>query len=287
MNKRALIPYNRNSSRFSYILEGFMMTRIITITSGKGGVGKTTMTANIGTSLALMGKKVCLIDADFGLRNLDITLGLTNRVIYDIGDYFDGLCGLKQLIIKDKRLPNLAFLPGSKDSNIHSHPIDFREIVTYLAKDYDYVLIDSPAGIENGFMNAISASNEAIVVTTPHQTSIQDADRVIGLLGDIIQTEPQLIINMVGSGNQATDLNISDILKLKVLGTIQQDIEIIRSIHEGIPISLQPQYESGLRFRHIARNLKNNQTNLFIPIKREEKHIYYFPFPKWNLFKKS
>lgn len=267
-------------------LGGIYLSRIITITSGKGGVGKTTITANIGTSLALMGKKVCLIDADFGLRNLDIPLGLTNRVIFDISDYSEGICQLKQLIIRDKRLPNLSFIPGSKDSKNHSQPLDLHEIITSVAPYYDFVLIDSPAGIEAGFINAVSVANEALVVTTPHRMAIQDADRVIGLLSDIIPTEPQLILNMVDANDFEMN-KITDILKLNVLGLVHQDLQVARSLHDGLPISLQPHYDSGLRFRHIARNIKNKQIKPFVSIKTEEKRFYYFPFKKWNVFNKT
>lgn len=263
------------------------MTRIITITSGKGGVGKTTITANIGTSLALMGKMVCLIDADFGLRNLDIPLGLTNRVVFDIGDYLEGSCHLQQLIIRDKLLPNLSFIAGNKDSNIYSQPIDFQEIIAHIAKDYDYVLIDSPAGIEGGFLHSVSTANEAIVVTTPHRTSIQDADRIVGILSEMMPSEPQLVINMVKNNDFETSAYITQTLQLQVLGIIQQDTEVAHSIIQGSPISLHPQFESGLRFRHIARNLKNNESKPFIPINKLDEENRSYSFSKWNIFKKS
>lgn len=258
------------------------MTRVITVTSGKGGVGKTAITANIGTSLALLGKKVCVIDADFGLRNLEIAVGLTNRVIYDMSDYFQGSCELKQIIYEDKRLANLSFIPGSNDAGLHAQFEQFAEMIEIVAKDYDYVLIDSPSGIDTGFMNAMHVATEAIVVTIPDHTAIQDADRVIGLLEDRFQIDVQLIINMSGRNTDITYAQITDMLHVKVLGIIRHDTEMIRSLHEGIPISLSPEFENGLRFRHIAQNLIDKKAN---PAIRRPIHVAT-PKPKMGFFKK-
>lgn len=262
------------------------MARIITITSGKGGVGKTTITANIGTSLALMGKKVCLIDADFGLRNLDIPLGLTNRMIYDIGDYLKGNCQLKQALIKDKRFPDLSFLPGSKEyTSLNIKPELFRETVECLSESFDFVLIDSPAGIETGFRNAAAAAKEAIVVSNTYRTSIQDADRVIGLLEEFISIPPQLIINMDPGKKKSRPhyeniSSILDTLQINLLGVITQDHEIVHSIHQGIPITLNTSNDNGLRFRHAARNLLRNENKEYIsPQIKEKKNLHLF---KWK-----
>lgn len=267
-----------------------MMARIITVTSGKGGVGKTTITANVGISLALLGNKVCLIDADFGLRNLDIPLGLSNRVIYDIEDYLKGNCQLKQVIIKDKRFPELSFIPGSKgNSPLSVDPKAFRELVEDISMDYDYVLIDSPAGIETGFKIAASAADEAIVVTSTYRTSIQDADRVIGLLETFIQHPPQLIINME-MGEENRDLyseapsSILHTLQIKLLGIIRHDPEIVQSVQKGIPLALNASNDNGLRFRHLARNLMYDENKPFISVYPDEKKRTKLPFFKWKLF---
>ncbi|OMF62942.1 septum site-determining protein MinD [Paenibacillus sp. FSL R5-0766] len=254
------------------------MARVICITSGKGGVGKTTITANLGTALALSGNRVCLIDADFGLRNLDIPLGLSNRVIYHISDFLTDCCALHQVIVKDKRISTLAFISCSNDAVHHDDPQIFREVVQQVARGYDYVLIDSPAGIENGFWNAALAADEAIVVTTPHRTSLQDADRVIGLLEDRIPAPPQLIINMADEQESSATVKMEDIigiLNIGVIGVIHADVEIIRSVHKGIPIALNPEFESGLRFRHIAHNVAKNQQEPFISLK-SKKHRSIF-----------
>lgn len=259
------------------------MARVICITSGKGGVGKTTVTANLGTALALSGSSVCLIDADFGLRNLDIPLGLSNRVRYHISDFLTGQCALHQVIVKDKRISTLSFISCSNDAVHHDDPQVFGEVVQQIAQGYDYVLIDSPAGIENGFWNAALAADEAIVVTTPHRTSLQDADRVIGLLEDMIPAPPQLIINMA-DGQEARSATVKmqdmiDILNIGVIGVIHADVEIIRSVHKGIPIALNPEFECGLRFRHIAHNVAKNQQEPFISLK-SKKHRSIFSLPQ-------
>lgn len=255
------------------------MARVICITSGKGGVGKTTVTANLGTALALSGNRVCLIDADFGLRNLDIPLGLSNRVNYHISDFLTGRCALHQVIVKDKRISTLFFISCSNDVMHHDDPQVFRKVVQQIAQGYDYVLIDSPAGIENGFWNTSLAADEAIVVTTPHRTSLQDADRVIGLLEDRIPAPPQLIINMAdGQETPSTTVkmeDIIDILNIGVIGVIYSDVEVIRSVHKGIPIALDPELENGLRFRHIAHNVAKNQQEPFISLK-SKKHRSIF-----------
>ncbi|MCA9789518.1 MAG: septum site-determining protein MinD, partial [Cyanobacteria bacterium HKST-UBA05] len=157
--------------------------RVIVVTSGKGGVGKTTSTANIGAGLARMGYKVALIDTDIGLRNLDILMGLENRIVYNIVDVIEDRCKLNQALVKDKRLPNLCLLPAAQTRDKSAlDPKNMKKVVEKLKKDFDFVLIDSPAGIEGGFQNAVAAASEAIVVATPEMSSVRDADRIIGLL---------------------------------------------------------------------------------------------------------
>eukprot|EP00831_Metopus_contortus_P023908 TRINITY_DN20982_c0_g1_i1.p2 TRINITY_DN20982_c0_g1~~TRINITY_DN20982_c0_g1_i1.p2 ORF type:complete len:190 (-),score=17.62 TRINITY_DN20982_c0_g1_i1:7-576(-) len=172
------------------------MGEAIVITSGKGGVGKTTTTANIGAALALEGKKVCVIDADIGLRNLDIVLGLENRIVYDIVDVVTGVCRAKQALIKDKRFDNLCLLPAAqtKDKNA-VNPAQMKELIDDLKKTFDFVIVDCPAGIEQGFKNAIAGADRAIVVTTPEVSAVRDADRIIGLLEAAEVHDPRLIVN--------------------------------------------------------------------------------------------
>lgn len=175
------------------------MGEAIVITSGKGGVGKTTTTANLGTALALQGKKVCLVDTDIGLRNLDVALGLENRIIYDLVDIVEGRCKLHQTLIKDKRFECLNFLPAAQTKDKSSvKPNQMKKIINDLKRDFDYVLIDCPAGIEQGFQNAIAGADQAIVVTTPEINSVRDADRIIGLLENEEHIkEPRLLINRI------------------------------------------------------------------------------------------
>ncbi|MDR9855816.1 septum site-determining protein MinD [Paenibacillus sp. VCA1] len=258
------------------------MARVICVTSGKGGAGKTTVTANLGTALACLGQKVCVIDADYGLRNLDIPLGLSSRLNYDISDFMAGRCGLHQVIIPDKRLSNLSFVSCTASADHHEDPGLFRDVVHYIAQNYDYVLIDSPAGIENGFRNASYAADEAIIVTTPNRTALQDADRVIGLLGDLIDSPPQLIVNMSDDPAER-DLNLENIvniLNIGLIGVIRMDVDIIRSVARGIPIALDPEQESGRRFRQIAQNLVTNEQETIFSDKPQKKRKRLFSFSK-------
>ncbi|WLR49843.1 septum site-determining protein MinD [Bacillus tianshenii] len=258
------------------------MARIITITSGKGGVGKTTITANLGTSLALMDKKVCLIDADFGLCNLDLLLGLKERVIFDIGDYFNGDCTLDNILVKDKRLSNLHFIPGFKEySNTEIAPDALKRLISELEDGYDYLLIDSPGGIEQGFQNAVTAAEEAIVVTTPEKTALQDADRIVGMLDEQLETSPLLIINRYcEKETQFTVEDIISLLNIELLEVIPEDAEIMKSIHHQVPIALDTRQENGLRFRHIARNLLTDKLHLFVSRKQTGKQSFHVPVIK-------
>ena len=177
------------------------MSEVIVITSGKGGVGKTTTTANIGTGLAKLGKKVVMIDTDIGLRNLDVVMGLENRIVYNLVDVVEGNCRLKQALIKDKRYSNLFLLPSAqtRDKSAVS-PEQMRKLVDELRKDFDYILLDCPAGIEQGFKNAIAGADRAIIVTTPEVSAIRDADRIIGLLEAEELKKIELVINRIPHG---------------------------------------------------------------------------------------
>lgn len=238
------------------------MGEAIVITSGKGGVGKSTTTANIGTALALMGKKVCLVDTDIGLRNLDVIMGLENRIIYDIVDVIEGNCRLNQALVVDKRFETLSLLPASQTQDKSAITRDgMHEIVTELKEDYDYILIDCPAGIEQGFQNAIAGADEAIVVTTPEKTSVRDADRIIGLLEQEEGLErPRLIINrirnhMMEAGDMLDVDQILQILSIDLLGIVIDSDDVIKASHEGTPVVVNPDKEAAIAYRNVARRI--------------------------------
>ncbi|MGL6167964.1 MAG: septum site-determining protein MinD, partial [Fusobacteriaceae bacterium] len=202
------------------------MGKVIVITSGKGGVGKTTSSANLGAALAMQNQKTLLIDTDIGLRNLDVVMGLENRIVYDLIDVIEGACKPKQAIIKDKRNDNLHLLPAaqSRDKNAIS-PEQMIELINTLRPEYDYILVDCPAGIEQGFRNAIAGADEAYVVTTPEISAVRDADRIIGLLEANEIRNPKLIINrlrvqMVKDGNMLSVDDVIDILGIKPIGIV-------------------------------------------------------------------
>ncbi|MGB7365815.1 MAG: septum site-determining protein MinD [Carnobacterium jeotgali] len=234
----------------------------IVITSGKGGVGKTTSTANIGTALALQGKRVCLIDMDIGLRNLDVILGLENRIIYDIVDVVEGRTKLHQAIIKDKRFnDNLYLLPAAQNADKNDvNGQQMIEIVAELKKEYDYILIDCPAGIEQGFQNSIAAADQAILVTTPEISAIRDADRIIGLLEQTELEPPRLIINRIRK-RMMQDGEVMDIdeitrhLSIDLLGIVFDDDDVVRSSNKGDPIVLNPKNPASQGYRNIARRI--------------------------------
>ena len=211
------------------------MGEVIVVTSGKGGVGKTTTSANLGTGFALEGKKVVLIDADIGLRNLDVVMGLENRIVYDLVDVTEGVCRLKQALIRDKRYENLYLLPAAQTRDKNAvNPEQMKEVCAELVKDFDYVIIDCPAGIEQGFKNAIAGADKAIIVTTPEVSAVRDADRIIGLLEAEGKNNPQLVINrirphMVKKGDMMDIDDIIEILAIDLLGIIPEDEYIVIS----------------------------------------------------------
>lgn len=221
------------------------MGTAIVITSGKGGVGKTTSTVNIGTSLALRKRRVCLVDGDTGLRNLDILMGLENRVVYDLVQVARKKVPLKKALIKDKRNPSLYLLPTSQTDDKSAVTAEqMKEIVSALKEEFDYVLIDCPAGIEDGFRNAIAGADRAIVVVTPEVASVRDSDRVIGLLESYGFNDSQLIINryrptMVRNGDMLSVNDVLDILNIELLGIVPNAPEIIPSTNEGKPLTLE------------------------------------------------
>lgn len=237
------------------------MGEAIVVTSGKGGVGKTTTTANIGTALALMEKKVCLIDTDIGLRNLDVVMGLENRIIYDIVDVIKGSCKLKQALIKDKRFDYLALLPAAQTSDKTAlTPEGMKKIVTELKQEYDYIIIDCPAGIEQGFQNAIAGADRAIVVTTPEKSSVRDADRIVGLLEQEEMDPPSLVINrirshMMKSGEMLDIDEIVQVLSIDLIGIVVDDEAVIKASNDGEPVTLKSNSKASIAYRNIARRI--------------------------------
>ena len=218
------------------------MSEVIVITSGKGGVGKTTTTANLGTGLAQLGKRVVLIDTDIGLRNLDVVLGLENRIVYNLVDVVEGTCRYRQALIKDKNYPNLYLLPSAqiKDKTAVT-PMQMIKLVDDLKYDFDYILLDCPAGIEQGFKNAIAAADKALIVTTPEVSAIRDADRIIGLLEANGISNMSLIVNrirmdMVKRGEMMSIEDVVEILAIDLIGAIPDDENIVIATNQGEPL---------------------------------------------------
>ncbi|MGN0375598.1 MAG: septum site-determining protein MinD [Butyrivibrio sp.] len=218
------------------------MSEVIVVTSGKGGVGKTTTSANVGTGLAKLNKKVVLIDTDIGLRNLDVVMGLENRIVYNLVDVIEGNCRIKQALIKDKRYPGLYLLPSAqtKDKNAVS-PEQMKALTEELKEEFDYIILDCPAGIEQGFKNAIAGADRALIVTTPEVSAIRDADRIIGLLeaNEIGRTD--LIVNrirmdMVKKGDMMSIEDVVDILSIPLIGAVPDDENIVISTNQGDPL---------------------------------------------------
>ena len=218
------------------------MSEVIVITSGKGGVGKTTTSANVGTGLAMLGKRVVLIDTDIGLRNLDVVMGLENRIIYNLVDVIEGNCRMKQALIRDKRYPDLFLLPSAQTRDKSSvSPGQMIKLVEDLREEFDYILLDCPAGIEQGFRNAIAGADRALIVTTPEVSAIRDADRIIGLLEASGVGRMDLIINrirsdMVRRGDMMSVDDVMDILAIPLMGTIPDDEAIVISTNQGEPL---------------------------------------------------
>lgn len=242
-----------------------MSARVIVITSGKGGVGKTTTTANIGAALAEAGSRVLLIDTDIGLRNLDVVMGLENRIVYDLVDVIEGRCRIPQALIRDKRCSNLSLLPAAqiRDKNDVS-PEQMKTLINTLKEDFDFLLIDCPAGIEQGFRNAIVAANEAIVVTTPEISATRDADRIIGLLEASGIKEPKLIVNrikmeMVKEGNMLSVDDMLDILAIKLIGVVPDDEAIVISTNKGEPLVYKGDSLAAKAYRNIANRIKGEE----------------------------
>lgn len=218
------------------------MSEVIVVTSGKGGVGKTTTSANVGTGLAAMGKKVVLIDTDIGLRNLDVVMGLENRIVYNLVDVVEGNCRVKQALIKDKRHPSLYLLPSAQTKDKSAVREDqMIKMIEYLKQHFEYIILDCPAGIEQGFKNAIAGADRALVVTTPEVSAIRDADRIIGLLEANEFTKIDLIINrlrvdMVRRGDMMSSADVIDILSIPLIGIVPDDENVVIATNQGEPL---------------------------------------------------
>lgn len=248
-----------------------MKSKVIVITSGKGGVGKTTTTANLGTALTMMGKKVVLLDTDIGLRNLDVVMGLENRIVFDIVDVVNGNCKLKQGLIRDKRFEGLCLLPAAqtRDKNALT-PHQMKNLTNELRKEFDYILVDCPAGIEQGFKNAIAGADDAIVVATPEVSSVRDADRIIGLLEAAGVIKPRLVINrlrskMVKRGDMMDIDDILDILSIGLLGVVPEDESIIVSTNRGEPAVMESSSKAGGAYKRIARRIMGENVPILNP----------------------
>lgn len=256
------------------------MVRVIVVTSGKGGVGKTTVTANLGSALAKLGKKVALVDADFGLRNLDLLLGLENRVVYTAIEAIAGECRLEQALIKDKRLEGLVLLPAAQNRNKEAvTPTQMKQLVARLAKAFDYILVDCPAGIEMGFRNAIAAAREAIIVTTPEITAVRDADRVVGLLEAYGIKRMRLIINrikpeMVKMNEMMSVEDVLEILAVPLIGIVPDDQRVIVASNKGEPLVLQENPSlPATAFINIARRLEGEKVPMLDLMASQESFI--------------
>jgi septum site-determining protein MinD len=239
------------------------MSRIIVVTSGKGGVGKTTSSANLGMALAKLGRKVVLVDADFGLRNLDLLLGLENRIVYTALEVIARECKLDQALVKDKRQPNLSLLAAPQTRNKTAiTAAHMKALVEVLGIYFYYVLIDCPAGIESGFQNAIAGAKEAIVVTTPEISAVRDADRVVGLLEANRITDIKLILNrirpaMVQNNDMMSVEDVLDILSVKLIGVIPDDEQVIVSTNKGEPLVLSDKPSlAGTAYENVAKRLE-------------------------------
>ena len=247
------------------------MGEVIVVTSGKGGVGKTTTTANLGSALALAGKKVALVDTDIGLRNLDVVLGLENRIVYDLVDVIEGKCKLRQALIKDKRFKELYLLPAAqtKDKNAVTEE-QMKNLISKLKEEFDFVIIDCPAGIEQGFKNAIVGADRALVVTTAEISSIRDADRIIGLLEASEIKNPELIVNrlrpyMVRRGEMMDVDDIVDLLAIDLIGVVPDDENVITHTNKGEPVISNKRAPSGKAYIEISRRLLGENIEVTVP----------------------
>ena len=241
------------------------MGKVIVVTSGKGGVGKTTSTANIGATLTKLGNKVIVIDGDIGLRNLDVVMGLENRIVFDLVDLIEKKCKPRQAMIKDKRFDGLYLIPAAQTRDKDAiNPEQMKELCDELKEEFDYVIVDCPAGIENGFKNAIAGADSAIVVTTPEVSAVRDADRIIGLLeahsvDDINLVVNRIKMNMVRNGDMLDINDILDILGIKLIGVVPDDENVVISTNKGEPVVEYNNSLAGTAYSNIARRVMGEE----------------------------
>lgn len=253
------------------------MSEVIVVTSGKGGVGKTTTTANLGVGLSLLGKKVVLIDTDIGLRNLDVVLGQENRIVYDLVDVVKGECDLKRAAIRDKRFEGLFLIPAAQTTDKDAvSPAQMKELCKKLKEEYDFVVIDCPAGIEQGFKNAIAGADKAVVVTTPDISAVRDADRIVGLLEQNGIFDHRVIINkirpeLVKRGQMLSIEEVLNMLSIDLLGIIPDDGEVIASATKGEPVVCQKKSLAGRGYHNICERLTGKNVQL---LKLEKKRFF-------------
>lgn len=252
-----------------------MSATVVTISSGKGGVGKTTTTANLAVALASGGQKVVCIDGDIGLRNLDVVMGLENRIVYDLVDIVEGRCRLRQAMIRDKRVPELYLIPAAqtRDKSAVS-PSDMVRLCDELRADFDWVLIDSPAGIERGFRNALAPADTVLVVTNPEVSAVRDADRIIGLVEAEEKGPARLILNrlnptLVKRGEMLTPDDVLELLAIELIGIVPEDDHVVMSTNRGQPIVLDPKSRAGQAFQNIARRLRGEKV-AFMDLEEKE-----------------
>jgi septum site-determining protein MinD len=256
--------------------------KVIVVTSGKGGVGKTTATANIGAGLASQGHSVVLIDTDIGLRNLDLVLGLENRIVFDLVDVVEGKCrSFRQAMIKDKRFDNLSILASAQSREKDAvKPAQMKKLCKELKDAYDFIILDCPAGIEMGFKNAIAGADEAIVVTNPEVSAVRDADRIVGLL-EAAEVEPiRLVLNrtkpgLIQRGQMLSVKDVQDILNIELLGQVPEDERIVHSSNKGEPAILDPRSKAGMAYRNVVARIldpavpvANPQTSIWSKLRR-------------------
>lgn len=255
-----------------------MAGQVITITSGKGGVGKTTTTANLGLALASHNKKVAVMDADIGLRNLDVVMGLENRIVYDLVDVVEGRCKLRQALIKDKRFPDLSLLPAAQTRDKNAvKPDQMARLTRDLAKDFDYVLVDSPAGIEQGFKNAIAGANQVILVTNPEVSAVRDADRIIGMVEAAELPAPRLILNrvradMVRRKEMMSVEDVLEILAIELIGVVPEDNSIVICTNRGESVIQEKGSRAGQAYMNIARRVEG-ETVPFMQLENQDGFV--------------
>lgn len=253
------------------------MSEVIVVTSGKGGVGKTTTSANVGTGLAKAGKKVCLIDTDIGLRNLDVVMGLENRIVYNLVDVVEGSCRVKQALIRDKRNPGLYLMPSAQTRDKSAvTPGQMVKVIEHLKEQFDYIILDCPAGIEQGFQNAIAGADRALVVTTPEVSAIRDADRIIGLLEANGFQKMDLIINrlrmdMVRRGDMMSSADVVDILAVPLIGIVPDDENVVISTNQGEPL-VGTNTPAGMAYHNVCQRVLGRE----VPFLNMEKSISFW-----------